>query len=299
MNTEVWDPKLTEDYKEYCLTARSAPFHPSALRLSTALPPEVLRDVVDSFRLAEDTSPERENVEGTGYKSNKMYLTTLSLTCRDWASVVRPRLFHHLELKTSLDVAQLLEFLASPVSVGPPLSACIGSVEYKMNQDQIPPWIRLHDISTIIPKATMTLWVSEIPGQALLTTDLVVLHQKGEMPRTIIWWPLASNDGQAPNMVIEGTSVVMASAAELQVMRSHPIRLAGCTSAHTSLNWLWKLFAPIVTPPWIPTPGRIKERLLPPSGSGDCRCLSVARGIGIRMSSLSTSMLLRKQSSTF
>lgn len=48
------------------------------------------------------------------YKPIKRGLASCSLTCRHWASLIRPLLFEELTVKSAEDIAQLLDFLDSP-----------------------------------------------------------------------------------------------------------------------------------------------------------------------------------------
>lgn len=154
------------EYAEYCRVARWTPSPPSVLHLGAALPPEVLRNIINSVQSAEEILSE------LGWRAKdsdrpKKGFPALSLTCHDWARVIRPRLFHHLVLRIPEDVDRLLTFLESPASVGPELGTCIGQVQYKMKEDQLPPWIRLHKLSMIIPEARMHLEVTGIPEESL------------------------------------------------------------------------------------------------------------------------------------
>lgn len=141
----------------------SAPFLPSVLHLGAALPPEVLRNIVDSLRAAEVTYS-----KGTFGTYPKKGLAVLGQVCHDWAKVVRPRLFYRLKLCNPQDVGELLHFLTLPVSVEPALSTCIREVKYDIQEDQVPAWIRFHKLSRFIPKARLYLHVNRIPGASLL-----------------------------------------------------------------------------------------------------------------------------------
>lgn len=155
------------EYQQYCQpeAATSAPFPPPASRLAALLPPEILRNIVNS-QLSVQMSGRWPGRNDDGKKG----VTKLSLVCRDWARVLRPMLFSDLELHIPQDVDELLNMLASPVQLAPALSACIRDVRYTIEKNQIPPWINLHKLSSIIPKASMRLCVgfSSIPGESLL-----------------------------------------------------------------------------------------------------------------------------------
>lgn len=146
--------RYIKEYAEHCRAARSAPILPSACSVGAAIPPETLWNIFRSVLPVSDT--------------DKKGLAALSLTCRDWARVVRPILFHRLILCIPEDVDELLKSLASPLLLEPTRSTCIRSVRYSMKAEQVPPWIRLHKLSKIIPKARMELSVDSIPGESLL-----------------------------------------------------------------------------------------------------------------------------------
>ena len=104
-------------------------------------------------------------------------LAAMSLTCCDWATVVRPRLFRKLKLCTPVDIAQLLEFLESRTPTMPALTKCIRHLQYGIYEDQVPPWIRLHKLSKVIPGVDITL---DVYGQQSLGASLLK-----SLPRTL------------------------------------------------------------------------------------------------------------------
>lgn len=134
---------------------------PIILAPGTRIPPEVLRMIVNSL------PPPDQTFSGS---RDKKGLPALSLTCRDWAILIRPRLFLGLTLRTPDDLSQLLDFFDSPVSVGPALNMCINKILYQVRQDQVPPWIRLHKLLKKCSSALIDLDVKDVPGASLLKT---------------------------------------------------------------------------------------------------------------------------------
>ena len=59
------------------------------------------------------------------YKPVKRGLTSCSLTCRHWASVIRPLLFGELIIRSAEDIEQLLALLNSPYTLHPYPRDCI------------------------------------------------------------------------------------------------------------------------------------------------------------------------------
>ena len=59
------------------------------------------------------------------YLPIKRGLTSGSLTCRHWASLIRPMLFTYLTIRSAEDIAQLLAFVDRPDNLDPTLEDCI------------------------------------------------------------------------------------------------------------------------------------------------------------------------------
>lgn len=78
----------------------------------------------------------------------KRGLAACGLTCRYWASVMRPLLFATLTLRSAEDVAQLMTFLRSATSLRPTLPECIDRLDIEMQGFQTLPWIHhIHKLS--------------------------------------------------------------------------------------------------------------------------------------------------------
>jgi hypothetical protein len=81
-------------------------------------PSELVRAILDQV-VARYPRPK------TPVSGSKLGLSAYSLTCRHWAEVIRPVIFRKIQLRQPEDVVQLLEFLDSGASIGPPLCNCI------------------------------------------------------------------------------------------------------------------------------------------------------------------------------
>lgn len=128
--------------------------------LGAQIPPEVVRNIVYSL-----CQPPSYLKKSWTWKKG---LAACSLTCRYWSRILRPVLFKCCTLYTPEDISLLLSFFESPVCVGPALTTCISLIEYKIRESQIPPWIRLHKLSRLIPNTTIILNVNGSPPPSTL-----------------------------------------------------------------------------------------------------------------------------------
>lgn len=140
------------------------------------LPAEIIQRAIE-FCMPGDISLIWETLKDNKLKEFKQGLARCSLTCRHWAKTLRPKLFMELRLHTPQDVAELLDFMGSSVSLSPPIRMCIQRMTYEILEPQIPPWIRLYELSRNTPKARLSLRISgpqtsrksRIFGKSLLT----------------------------------------------------------------------------------------------------------------------------------
>ena len=100
------------------------------------------------------------------YKPVKRGLASCSLTCRHWASVIRPLLFDQLTIRSAADIAQLLAFLDSPEILDPTLRDCLRELDAIDDRTLLSiPWN--HQISRLhrrIPKPHSVLLTIENSG---------------------------------------------------------------------------------------------------------------------------------------
>lgn len=77
----------------------------------------------------------------------KQGLTACSLTCRYWATIIRPMLFTFIILRNAKDVEQFLRFMEQSVSVGPSIIRCITSIGLEFHGVHDRPW--LHHVGAV------------------------------------------------------------------------------------------------------------------------------------------------------
>ena len=92
----------------------------------------------------------------------KRGLASCSLTCRHWATSIRPLLFEELTLRSGEDISQLVAFLDAD-SLQPALSSCIRFINVAEGQASAgPPWS--HQLMRIVqrtPFASICQWTVE------------------------------------------------------------------------------------------------------------------------------------------
>lgn len=97
-------------------------------------------------------------------------IAACSLTCRYWASLLRPALFSYLGLRSSTDLAQLLEFLDSPPILCPAIAQCLNRIGlFQRTGHPTPPWF--HHVHIIAKRSgrkdlhfTLYLWPEMLPA---------------------------------------------------------------------------------------------------------------------------------------
>lgn len=121
------------------------------------LPPELIRLVV-SYLYVRDTGR---------YGALKRGLATCSLTCRYWASILRPLLFENIEIRSRQDAFQLQQFLESLTILKPPLSKCVRFLTLKQSAREVPPWMQLYKLAKYFRRGEIELTIDAIDGDLL------------------------------------------------------------------------------------------------------------------------------------
>lgn len=100
--------------------------------LAATLPPEVIHAVVVHF------------VHRYPISTSKSGLASCSLTCRHWASIIRPGLFANIRLNSRDDLVQLLEFMITPGTIQPAIAECVQFISFfQQSIHSTPPWFHL------------------------------------------------------------------------------------------------------------------------------------------------------------
>lgn len=109
------------------------------------LPPELIRRIVDFVPSYRDSDRWNYDLE------DKRGLAACGQTCRYWASLIRPILFHRLHLRSTSDILQLLQFLESSPAKSKPIPTlryCIYSIIVALTVEGacVAPWVPLHKL---------------------------------------------------------------------------------------------------------------------------------------------------------
>ena len=105
------------------------------------------------------------------YRPLKRGLASCSLTCRRWAAIIRPALFHQLTLRSAEDVSQLIALLRVPDFMGCALGDCIRWLEVVDDSASAPgtiPWS--HQILRLdrqLPSVSIALTIEGAPADGL------------------------------------------------------------------------------------------------------------------------------------
>ena len=90
-------------------------------------------------------------------RSQKSYLTTLSLVCRYWAYTFRPAIFYSLSLRSHRDFNNLVTILVPPVVILPPIAECIRRLDILVNESDLWGVSWLHRLILDLPKCKVDI----------------------------------------------------------------------------------------------------------------------------------------------
>lgn len=187
--------------------------------LGEDLPPEIIREIIAHF------------VNSTPSVSSKPGLASCSITCRYWASVIRPALFASISLSSRYDLLQLLEFLQSHAVTTQTISECLECISIVQRSDYpAPPWFHHVDIIRRVSKRSdLAFTLMVLPGPTVLASagPPSVKSDAVTFPSPVFCLPR-----RLPSCI---TPFQMMRLSDIEVSRKDFLRLLG------SLPGLWSL----------------------------------------------------------